>query len=237
VVSLRARVNSNFQPSISWSEKLLLLSICHFSTSVQTADLLENALKSASKKLSDLQICQILGNGGFLERVKTLPDEFSARAKDKLKEKLALEFYDDLNELKVLCALVEVEALDFNEMREILADLNLEKKSLSDEARMNILLVLQIMAEEEEIWDELPKMALRKWFFIDFFFNPFWLNDLELVFLVFRPFNLWWEKRVGVRPRRQPPPEVAGGGNLSGRVRGGFVHNCERRSQFDFEKF
>jgi hypothetical protein len=25
------------------------------------------------------------------------------------------------------------------------------------------------MAEEEEIWDELPKMALRKWFFIDFF--------------------------------------------------------------------
>ena len=141
------------------------MSICHFSTSVKTADLLENALKSATKKLSDLQICQILGNGGFLERVKTLPDDFAEQAKDKLKEKLALEVYDDLNELKVLCALVEVEALDFKELREILADLNLEKKSLSDEARMNILLVLQIMAEEDEIWDELPRIALRKCFY------------------------------------------------------------------------
>ena len=157
------------------------MSICHSSTSVETADLLENALKSASKKLSDLQICQILGNGGFLERVKTLPAEFTERAKDKLKEKLALEFYDDLNELKVLCALLEVEALDLKEMREILADLNLEKKSLSDEARMNILLVLQIMAEEEEIWDELPKMALRKWFF----FSKFLQNDQDLVLTVF----------------------------------------------------
>ena len=82
-----------------------------------------------------------------------------------MKEKLALESYDDLNELKVLCALIEVEAIDFKEMREILADLNLRNKSLSEEARMNILLVLQIMAEEDEIWEELPKLVLRKWFY------------------------------------------------------------------------
>jgi len=113
--------------------------------------------------LSDLQICQILGNGGFLERVKTLPDEFIALAKATLKDKLAQESYDDLNELKVLCALIEREAIDFEEMRVILADLKLRNKSLSEEARMNILLVLQIMAEEKEIWDEVPKLALRKW--------------------------------------------------------------------------
>ncbi len=113
--------------------------------------------------MSDLQICQILGNGGFLERVKTLPDEFIALAKATLKDKLALESYDDLNELKVLCALFEREAIDFEEMRVILADLKLRNKSLSEEARMNILLVLQIMAEEKEIWDEVPKLALRKW--------------------------------------------------------------------------
>ncbi|CBY06887.1 unnamed protein product [Oikopleura dioica] len=147
------------KPSLSWSEKLLLLAISHPSISVQTADLLENALKTSSK-LSDLQICQILGNGGFLERVKTLPDEFIALAKANLKDKLAQESYDDLNELKVLCALIEREAIDFEEMRVILADLKLRNKSLSEEARMNILLVLQIMAEEKEIWDEVPKLAL-----------------------------------------------------------------------------
>ena len=36
---------------------------------------------------------------------------------------------------------------------------------------MNILLVLQIMAEEDEIWEELPKIALRKCFYR--LFNPY----------------------------------------------------------------
>ena len=114
--------------------------------------------------MSELQICQILGNGGFLERVKTLPQEFTELTKTRLKEKLAMESYDDLNELKILCSLIEVEAMDNEEAKELLKEMNLRNKELSEEGRMNILLVLQILGEEDDLWEELPKLALRKWF-------------------------------------------------------------------------
>ncbi|CAG5094975.1 Oidioi.mRNA.OKI2018_I69.XSR.g13971.t1.cds [Oikopleura dioica] len=150
------------KPCLSWSEKLLLRAISNPSISIQTADLLESALKKPSKscKMSELQICQILGNGGFLERVKTLPQEFTELTKNRLKEKLAMESYDDLNELKILCSLIEVEAMDNEEAKELLKEMNLRNKELSEEGRMNILLVLQILGEEEDLWEELPKLSL-----------------------------------------------------------------------------